>query len=137
VRCYGQYGTAGMMLLIMQIMLNSCRLFAGLHIGSIYGLSSFRRSNRDIWILDAHVWWRSFGLSSAEVVGSILTEYKMHSVVLYSFFRWFIHIATLNDAWDVITLNTYIFFLIKWPRVSFWCRGRVTHFFKKAINRYP
>jgi hypothetical protein len=51
----------------------------------------------------------------------------MHSIVLYSFFRWLIHIATLDDAWfvilDTITLARLWDFLIK---------GCVYHFNAKA-----
>jgi hypothetical protein len=32
------------------------------------------------------------------VIDSVLIEYKIHSAVLYSFFCWLIHIATLDDA---------------------------------------
>jgi hypothetical protein len=81
-------------------------------------------------ILDALTWWRSFW-PSARVVGNVLLEYMIHSVVLYSFFRWLFHIATLGGAWVVITILK-ICWIIRWPYASFWCRGRVSHFKKKS-----
>jgi hypothetical protein len=32
------------------------------------------------------------------MVDNILIGYKMHNVLLYALFRWFIQIATLGDA---------------------------------------
>ena len=102
---FAQYGIVEMMLSLTRLEnLNFCRSFTELHIGSTCGLTSSPRTSGDIWILDALVWWRSFRLSSARVAGSVLIRYKMHRLILYSLFRWLIHIATLRDhsyrEWD-------------------------------------
>jgi hypothetical protein len=97
---FAQYGIVKMMLsLIMLLLLNFYRLFTRRFIGSICGPISSPRTNRCIWILDALAWW-----SSTKMVDSVLIEYKMLSVILYSFFRWVIHVATLGDLWWLVNL---------------------------------
>jgi hypothetical protein len=75
---------------------NFYRFFTKRFIGSTYGRISNPKTSRCIWIMDALIWWQSFGLSSTRVVDNVLTEYKMHSLILYSFSRWLIHVATLS-----------------------------------------
>jgi hypothetical protein len=102
---FAQYEIVEMMLsLTMLLLLNFYRLFTRRFIGSICGPISSLRTNRCIWILDALAWWWSFGLSSTKMVDSVLIEYKMLSVILYSFFRWLIHVATLGDLWWLVNL---------------------------------
>jgi hypothetical protein len=127
----------------MQIALLFCRLSTELHTGSLPGRSYFHRTSGDIWILDAHDWWRSFRLSSAKVVGGILIGYKMFSKTLYSIFRWLISMSSLADDYFLsyelfVTWNQIFVFNITAVCIN-WCRGREHPISKKrslvASNR--
>jgi hypothetical protein len=80
------------------------RLSTKLHLRFTCGPTSFRWSSEDLWILDAIVWWRLFGIYSARVAGWTLIALKMPSRCFRtcSFFRWLIFAATLCDPWLVI-----------------------------------
>jgi hypothetical protein len=107
-----------------------CRLSTWSRLRFTCSPTSFRRSSKDLWILDGIIWWWLFELNSIIVAGCTLTVLKMpsRSFGTYSFFRWPIFAATFYDPWLIILIN---FDLIKQPCASFWCRGWTTPPFQK------
>jgi hypothetical protein len=97
---FGQFGIVEMMLCLTEMPNQMfCMLSTERPLQSTCCLTSYHRSIGDLWILDATVCWRSYGLSSARVVGCTLSALEMNNRCIKTccFFSWLIFIATLSD----------------------------------------
>ena len=96
VRFFGQFGIVAMIWFLTTLELFIfCRLSTRLRIGSIYGPSSYHHHNGNLWIPAVLGWWRSYGLSSTGVGGSMLGVYNIFRGLCLYPFSWFIQIATI------------------------------------------
>jgi hypothetical protein len=98
-------------------------------------------STYEFW-MHVLIWWRPFGLSLARVVGSMLIGCTMLSIILYSFFRWLIHVGTLADAvsmdlWLLNLLNKLVvcIILIQRPKSPFWKKKKFTWRLRRDVYR--